>query len=94
MTEIYRDSAVHPAPVDIATARSMIGEVKGFALLSGYRNRPKGDLEALAEAVVAVSRLALAERVHEAEINPILVRPEGRGVVMLDALLHVGEFHT
>lgn len=94
MTEIYRDSAVHPAPVDIATARSMIGEVKGFALLSGYRNRPKGDLEALAEAVVAVSRLALAERVHEAEINPILVRPEGKGVVMLDALLHVGEFHT
>ncbi|MBN9084414.1 MAG: hypothetical protein BGP04_12625 [Rhizobiales bacterium 62-17] len=90
MTEIYRDSAVRPAPVDLAAARAMIAEVKGFALLSGYRNRPKGDLDALAHAVTAVSRLANSGRIEEAEINPILVRPEGEGVVMLDALLHVG----
>lgn len=90
MTEIYRDSAVRPAPIDLATARAMIAEVKGFALLSGYRNRPKGDLEALARAIAAVSRLANSGRIEEAEINPILVRPEGEGVVMLDALLHVG----
>ncbi|MFD2249996.1 acyl-CoA synthetase (NDP forming) [Pseudochelatococcus lubricantis] len=89
MTEIYRDSAVHPAPVDIDAARAMIAQVKGFALLSGYRNRPKGDLEALAHAVAAVSALAGAARIQEAEINPILVRPEGEGVVMLDALLSV-----
>lgn len=91
MTEIYRDSAVRPAPLDIATAREMIAEVKGFALFSGYRNRPKGDLEALAQAVVAVSQLALAERIEEAEINPVLILPQGQGVVMLDALLHVAD---
>lgn len=89
MTEIYRDSAVRPAPVVLATAQAMIAEVKGFALLSGYRNRPKGDLDALAHAVVAVSRLAQSPRVAEAEINPLLVRPEGEGVVMLDALLNM-----
>jgi len=89
MTEIYRDSAIRPAPVDLATAHAMIAEVKGFALLSGYRNRPKGDLEALAHTVVAVSRLALSPRVAEAEINPLQVRPEGEGVVMLDALLNM-----
>ncbi|MFB9947958.1 acetate--CoA ligase family protein [Rhizobium puerariae] len=94
MTEIYRDSAVRPAPVDLATARSMIAEVKGFALFSGYRNRTKGDLDALVRTVAAVSRLAAAEQIGEAEINPILVRPEGKGVVMLDALLHVGKSHA
>lgn len=91
MTEIYRDSAVHPAPLSIETARAMIAEVKGFALFSGYRNRPRGDLEALAQAVAAVSQLALADRIAEAEINPVLILPEGEGVVMLDALLNIGE---
>lgn len=89
MTEIYRDSAVRPAPVDLEAARQMIAEVKGFALFSGYRNRPKGDLEALSAAVAAVSQLALSPCIAEAEINPVLVGPEGQGVVMLDALLNI-----
>lgn len=89
MTEIYRDSAVRPAPLGIETAREMISEVKGFALFSGYRNRPRGDLEALAQAVVAVSRLAQDGRIAEAEINPVLILPQGEGVVMLDALLNI-----
>jgi len=89
MTEIYRDSAVRPAPVDLQAARAMVAEVKGFALLSGYRNRPKGDLAALAQAVVDVSRLAMSPRIREAEINPLLVRAEGEGVVMLDALVRL-----
>jgi len=91
MTEIYRDSAVRPAPVSLETARRMVAEVKGLALLSGYRNRPRGDLEALAQAVAAVSSLAGSNDVNEAEINPILVRGEGEGVVMLDALLSVSK---
>lgn len=91
LTEIYRDSAVRPAPLDLTTAEAMVAEVKGLVPLSGYRNRPKGDLAALAQAVVAVSQLALAGRVEEAEVNPVLVLPEGEGVVMLDALLHLGE---
>ena len=89
MTEIYKDAVVRPAPVSIETAHEMIAEVKAFGLLRGYRGKPKGDLDALARAVVAVSQLADLERVNEAEINPILVRPEGEGVVLLDALIRV-----
>ncbi|MGA0542140.1 acetate--CoA ligase family protein [Neotabrizicola sp. VNH66] len=89
MTEIYRDSAVRPAPVDPATARDMIAEVRGMALFSGYRNRPRGDLDALAQAVADLSRLALAPEIAEAEVNPLLILPEGEGVIMLDALLNV-----
>lgn len=85
--ELYRDVAVRLAPVDLETARAMIGEVKGFAALAGWRGRPKGDLEALAAAVAALSRLALdpQRRVEEAEANPVIVGE--RGAVAVDALV-------
>lgn len=89
LTEIYRDTAVRRAPVDPAEARRMIAEVRGFAALDGYRGKPRGDLEALAECVSALSRLALSARVDEAEINPVAVLPEGEGVLMLDALIRL-----
>lgn len=87
MTEIYNDASVRPAPVCKQIAREMIAEVKGFELLRGFRNMPPGDLEALANAICSVSTLALSERVHEAEINPVLIRAKGEGVVLLDALI-------
>ncbi|UUX51358.1 acetate--CoA ligase family protein [Nisaea acidiphila] len=87
MTEIYRDSAVRPAPVSVDGAREMIREVKGFELLRGFRGRPEGDLEALAETVSTLSRLAADSRIEEAEANPVLIMEKGVGVVMLDALI-------
>ena len=60
LAEIYGDATVRPAPVDATTAREMIHEVRGLAPIRGYRNMPKGDLDALAEAVAAVSRLAVS----------------------------------
>lgn len=90
MTEIYRDTAVRPAPVTVESARAMLAEVKGFALFRGFRNKPKGDMEALARTVAAVSRIALSDQVEEAEINPVLIGAEGEGVVLLDALIRRG----
>jgi hypothetical protein len=87
--ELYRDVAVRLAPVDLATARSMIAEVKGFAALDGWRGRPKGDLAALASAVAALSRLGAdpERRVEEAEANPVIVGESG--VVAVDALVRM-----
>ena len=89
LTEIYRDRALRLAPVTLETAREMIGEVCGLQVLAGFRGRPRGDLEALAEAVVAVSRLATLEDAHvlEAEVNPLMVFGEGDGVLAVDALV-------
>lgn len=87
MTEIYRDTSVRPAPVSEDAARAMITEVKGFALFRGFRGKPRGDLDALARTISAVSRVALLDDVEEAEINPVLVGAEGEGVVLLDALI-------
>lgn len=90
LAELYGDVALRPAPVTRRAAEEMLAEVKAFAPLRGYRNLPKGDLGALAEAVAAFSQLATDPRVSEAEINPLLVRGEGDGVVRLDALLVLG----
>ena len=91
LTEIYRDRSMRLAPVDLDTAREMIGEVKALQALAGYRGKPAGDLDALAQAIVALSGLALLPdlRVAEAEINPLIVRPAGEGVVAVDALVRL-----
>src|SRR4051794_38765882 len=89
LTEIERDRSLRLAPVDLAAARDMITEVRGLTALAGYRGKPKGDLEALAHAVVAISQLAEDAGVAEAEINPLIVRPAGEGVVAVDALVRL-----
>lgn len=86
LAELYQDSVVELAPVSPDEAMRMIEKVKGFAVIRGYRNLPRGDVKALARAVAAISRLALipGRPVLEAEINPLLVRREG--VVAVDGL--------
>jgi succinyl-CoA synthetase beta subunit len=88
-TEIYRDRSLRLAPVDLAIAQEMIAEVRGLIPLAGFRGKPKGDLDALAQAIVALSQLAIANDplVAEAEINPLIVLPAGQGVVAVDALV-------
>ncbi|MEM9684814.1 MAG: acetate--CoA ligase family protein, partial [Pseudomonadota bacterium] len=89
LSEVYGDVAIRVAPVSAETAHDMINEVKGLAPLRGYRGLPEGDLDALAEAIVALSNLARLshDRVREAEINPLLVRRKGDGVVAVDGLV-------
>ena len=66
----------------------MIEEVKGLAVIRGYRGQPRGDTAALARAVAAFSQLAALEpSIAEAEINPLIVKVEGAGVVAVDGLL-------
>ncbi|MDH4093732.1 MAG: acetate--CoA ligase family protein [Betaproteobacteria bacterium] len=89
LAELYGDVALRPAPVSLEEARHMVGEVRGFAALAGYRNAPRGDLEALAHAVAAFSQLAALPEVAEAEINPLIVMAQG--VVGVDALLVLRE---
>jgi hypothetical protein len=67
----------------------MIGELRAAPIFAGARGQPAGDTEALAQTLVAVSALAWQwrDRLEEMDINPLLVRPRGQGVVAADALL-------
>jgi succinyl-CoA synthetase beta subunit len=89
MAEVLDDVAIGIAPMNSVQARDLIDQVKGLALIKGYRGQPKGDVDALAQAIVAISNLAIAEgaKVTEAEINPLLVKRAGQGVVALDGLV-------
>jgi acyl-CoA synthetase (NDP forming) len=89
LTEIHRDRSIRLGPVDVGTAREMISEVRSLVPLSGYRGRPQGDIGALADAIAKLSRLADDEKVLEAEINPLIVREQGKGVVAVDALVRI-----
>lgn len=87
LAEIYHDFAARLAPVSVAEAGRMMAEVKGLAVIRGYRGLPKGDCLALALAISLFSQLAHLDSIAEAEINPLMVKPEGEGVVAVDGLI-------
>ena len=88
--EVYRDRSLRLAPVDTDIAHDMMAELRGLKVLTGHRGKPRGDLAALARALVALSRLALTgEPVEDAEVNPLVVLPDGRGAVAVDALVRI-----
>ena len=88
-TELLKDVTHRFAPFDVETAKEMIGEIKGAALLKGYRGSPALDVEALADVLSRVSLLIADHAGHIAEIdvNPLFVRPVGEGVLAADALV-------
>lgn len=87
LAELMRDVSLRCAPLDLAQARDMIDEVAALAPLRGYRGLPAGDIAALAQVLVSVSRLAEVpgQPVAEAEINPVIVMRDG--VVAVDGLV-------
>ena len=88
-TELLQDVAVRPAPVDLAGARGMIGELRGARMLHGFRGQPPRDVDALAQAIVDISHFAVGHSgwLAEADLNPLLVLEQGKGVRAVDALL-------
>ena len=67
----------------------MISETRGVRLLEGHRGSPPYDIDALAETISLVSRVAWAnaEQLAEVEINPLRLLPAGEGAIALDALV-------
>ena len=67
----------------------MISGINGAKLLHGVRGRPPSDVDALADALVALSRFAAdhADTLASVDLNPFVVLPEGQGAVALDCLV-------
>jgi acyl-CoA synthetase (NDP forming) len=91
LTELLRDSVTLLPPFSAASIHAALTRLRSFALLQGYRGKPPGDLEALVQLALDVTRYAAAhlERLAELDINPVIVRPAGRGVVAVDALIRL-----
>ncbi len=84
--EVLRDVTFRLAPVRPLSAQHMIDSVKAAPLLRGVRGEGPSDLPALAEAIERVSQLAIERpEVVELDLNPMIVRPAGQGIVAVDA---------
>jgi acetyltransferase len=85
--EAMPDTAVTLPPLNMKLAREVISRTRIFRLLSGFRDRPALDLDAVAYTLVKVSQIVcdFAE-IQTLDINPLLARSSG--VLTLKA--HVG----
>ena len=89
LLELVRDVAFGPPGLDDTRARNMILSTRAAQLINGYRGSEPGNFAALVGAIKAMGALAvsLGDLLESAEINPLLVRPDG--VYALDALIVV-----
>lgn len=87
--EIFKDVRTEMAPLSHDDALAMIRGIKGAPILFGARGRPKGDIEALADFLVRLGNFALAHagRFAALDLNPVIVKPAGQGVIAVDIAL-------
>jgi acyl-CoA synthetase (NDP forming) len=93
LVEILGESTSLLLPAREDDIRRAILELKIAPLLQGFRGRLVADLTGAVAAVLAIALFAEAhaERLEELDVNPLLVRPEGRGAVAADALIRMRE---
>jgi acyl-CoA synthetase (NDP forming) len=88
-TEALEDVRLFPAGLSPSAIAEEIAQLKGAKVLAGIRGAPPLDVAALAETAAKLGALMLAHpALDEVEINPLIVRPRGAGVLALDALMH------
>jgi len=89
LVEVLKDVAIRLLPVDEAEARGMLQELRGSKVLQGVRGQGPRDIDALVKAMVGLSDIFAAHLNHLAdlEINPLMVRAQGRGAAAVDVRL-------
>jgi len=87
--ELMKDVSYRLAPVTREEAFEMMGEVKGFPMLTGYRGGGVKDLGVIADVIMKVgSIIENVDGLKEFEINPLVVYD--KGAVAVDARGVVG----
>ena len=91
LTELLADSATLLPPFTRSSVESALASLKLAKLLHGFRGKPAGDVAALIDTVLSVTRYAAAnlDTLSEIDVNPIIVRPAGKGCVAVDALIRI-----
>ncbi len=91
LVELIEDSHTLLLPTHRAEVEEALASLKVSKLLDGYRGRPPGDRAAAVDAILAVAAFASEhrDRLHELDVNPLLVLPEGEGAIAVDALISI-----
>ena len=84
--EILQDVSQRVLPVTKASISTMLGELKGAALLRGARGSTPVDWDALVDVIDGIARFAqsMGESLDTLEVNPL--RADGAQIEVLDAL--------
>jgi acetate---CoA ligase (ADP-forming) len=87
LVEVLRDVTFRVPPFTARDAATMLGELRGSALLDGVRGSSAANRAALVDTLMKMQRLAvdLSDDVLEVDVNPLLAGPEG--AVAVDALV-------
>ena len=85
--EVLKDVTFRLAPFGVDEAHRMIDEIQGRTMLDGMRGQPPADIDALAQALAALSVFAHANtgQIESIDVNPFIVMP--KGAVAVDALI-------
>jgi acetate---CoA ligase (ADP-forming) len=96
LVELIGDARTLLFPVTAAEVERAVKSLRVATLMEGFRGKPKGDIAAAVAAVLAVARYAEVNQdvLAELDINPLIVRPEGKGVVAVDALVRRSELRV
>src|SRR5581483_7877700 len=90
LAEAIGDVAFRVHPLTDVDADQLIAGVKAAKLLAGYRGAPPADVPAVRDLLLRVSRLVEdVPELVEMDLNPVVVRPQGRGAVALDARIRL-----
>ena len=86
LVELAKDAALRMLPVSKADIAAMIDGLKLNKLLAGYRGKPAADRPALEATVAGLAQFFLdhRSRIEDIEINPLMIRPQGKGAVAVD----------
>lgn len=87
MVELMQDTVAAMAPVSAQQARGMLDQLRGGALLKGFRGAAGVDMDRLAQVIAALSEFAHDQRdaIAEFDVNPLICTPDR--IVAVDALI-------
>jgi succinyl-CoA synthetase beta subunit len=87
LTEVLDDTVFRVAPFDRPEAEEMIGDIRARTILGPFRGEPPVDTDLLCGGLLALARIGCQHpQVAEIDVNPLIVRPDGR-VTAVDALV-------
>jgi len=88
--EAVNDVRFRVAPLTDRDADQLLHEIRGHALLTGYRGRTPADVEALRDALLRMSCLAeQVPEIEELDLNPVIALAPGAGCRVIDARIRV-----
>jgi acetyltransferase len=89
--EVLKDISFRIVPLSREDAHEMIRETKTFPLLRGVRGEAEADIGAIEKSLLLLSQMAMDfPQIIEGDINPLLVRQRGEGVIAIDARFTIG----